>query len=130
MSETPAEDPGHCPLNLFFAGLGVGIIILDDVRREQNDHLFAGRRILLLAKQRAGQRLSLFDDGLGQSGCASQRRCDHVRNTAVCAQCGRDQCRTLLGIGRVRRELLAHSLIACLRLPSLRELNLTVGQLM
>jgi len=35
-----------------------------------------------------------------------------------------------LRVGRVRRELLAHSLVAGLRQPGLRDLDLGVGELM
>jgi hypothetical protein len=75
-----------------------------------------------VTEQRAGERLRLLDYGLGQGGGASQRGSDHVRNTTEFAQRGRDQLRTLLRIGRVRGELLAHSIVARLHLPGLRDL--------
>jgi hypothetical protein len=83
-----------------------------------------------VTKQRAGDRLALLNYCFGEGGGAAQYGGDDVGHPAQITQRGADQLRTFVRVRRVRRQFCTHGFVAGLRLSSLRDLRLGIGELL
>ena len=81
-----------------------------------------------ITKQRGGDRLTLLHHRFGERGGAAQGGGDDVGHPAQITQRGGDQLRAFVRVRRVRRQFFTHGFVAGLRLSSLRDLRLGVGE--